>query len=592
MNRTLSTMIPPTASLCITPFLTQAQGTPVTTAPPTSSAERARAAHLSCLRCRSVDGSLRAVLSLALLVMAVPLQTAAHEDTGVPAKLGQVEFNVECNAAAQKQFNLAMAYYHSFAWSQMTGPIEAVLKADPSCGMAHWVRALGSMNNPFGWPGTVSTKVLNDGLATLDAARAAGLKSQRERDYVDALAVFFTDHDKLNHRTRAKALEVALEQHAKKYPDDREASIIYALILSANFDPTDKKYTNQLKAAALLEPLFKEQPEHPGVAHYLIHSYDYPPIARQGLDAAMRYAKIAADAPHAQHMPSHIFTRVGAWRESIEANIASARADKERGWNTMHAYDYMAYAHLQLAQDVAALKVLRDAQAVTYERDNFASAYATAAIPARLALERGRWADAAALELGAGSAAPTPWAKYPQAEAINAFARGIGAANIKDGAKTQVEIQRLKQLRDAAAALKLNYWVEQIEIQADVVGGLALVAEGKGAEGVDALRKAADREDATEKSVVTPGSIVPAREVLARVLLDAGRHADALREFEAVMKKEPNRLRATADAALAAERSGDAARARDLNARVLELAAAADTPLLEVAQAKRFLGRR
>ena len=531
---------------------------------------------------------LRAAIGATLVGLAIVPPVVAHDAAGVPARLGKVEFKVDCNAEAQRQFNLAMAYYHSFAWTQMAAPIEATLKADPSCGMAHWARALGAMNNPFAWPGNVSTKVLNDGAVTLDAARAAGLKTQRERDYVDALAVFYKDHDKLNHRSRAKALEEALEAVAKRYPEDREASIIYSLILSANFDPADKKYTNQLKAAAVLEPLFKEQPEHPGVAHYLIHSYDYPPIANQGLDAAKRYSKIAADAPHAQHMPSHIFTRVGAWRESVEANAASAKADKERGWNTMHAYDYMAYAHLQLAQDAAAAKVMREAQTVSNERDNFASAYAAAAIPARLALERGRWADAAALDLGASQ---TPWAKYPQAEAINAFARGMGAAGIKDVNKARAEVERLKQLREAASTLKLNYWVEQIEIQAEVVTGLALVAEGKLAEGVDTLRKAADREDATEKSAVTPGPILPAREVLGNVLLEAAQPANALREYEAVMKKEPNRLRATASAAMAAERSGDAARARDLHARVLELAAGADTPLPEVAQAKRFLGR-
>ena len=531
---------------------------------------------------------LSSAIGAAILGLAIAPPVVAHDAAGVPAKLGKVEFKVDCNAEAQTQFNLAMAYYHSFAWTQMAVPLEATLKSDPSCGMAHWARALGTMNNPFGWPGNVSSKVLNDGATILDAARAAGLKTQRERDYVEALAVFYKDHDKLNHRTRAKALEEALESLAKRYPADREASIVYSLILSANFDPADKKYTNQLKAAAILEPLFNEQPQHPGVAHYLIHSYDYPPIANQGLEAAMRYSKIAADAPHAQHMPSHIFTRVGAWRESVEANAASAKADKERGWNTMHAYDYMVYAHLQLAQDAAAAKVMRESQTVSNERDNFASAYASAAIPARLVLERGRWADAAALDLGASQ---TPWAKYPQAEAVNAFARGVGAAGIKDATKARAEVQRLKQLREAAAALKLNYWVEQIEIQAEVVAGLAQVAEGKLGEGVDTLRRAAEREDATEKSAVTPGPILPAREVLGNVLLDTGNAVNALREYEAVMKKEPNRLRATASAALAAERSGDAARARDLHARVLELASGADTPLTEVAQAKRFLGR-
>lgn len=535
------------------------------------------------------SGSVRLTICLGLVCAAAISPSRAHDDNGVPAKLGKVEFKVGCNGEAQKQFNLSMAYYHSFAWTQLAKPLGDVLKSDPTCGMSHWARALGSTNNPFGWPGNVSTAILNEGLVSLDAARAAGLKSQRERDYVDTLAVFFKDHDKLNHRTRAQAYELALEQLAKRYPEDREALILYALVLSANFDPADKKYTNQLKAAGILEPVFKEQPEHPGVAHYLIHSYDYPPIANQGFDAARRYSKIAADAPHAQHMPSHIFTRVGAWRESVDANVASAKADTDRGWNTMHAYDYMAYAHLQLAQDGAAAKVMREAQTVTNERDNFASAYAAAAIPARLVLERGRWGDAAVLELGAAPA--TPWNKYPQAEAINAFARGVGAAGIKDAIKARAEIQRLGQLREAAKGLKLNYWVEQIDIQAEVVSGLTLVAEGKLADGLDALRKAADREDATEKAAVTPGPILPARELLASVLFDAGRAAEALREFDAVMRKEPNRLRATSGAALAAESVGDSPRARDLHARVLELASGADTSLPAVAQAKRFLGR-
>ncbi len=521
----------------------------------------------------------------AMLIAPVAAQHGAHTPT-----LGKVQFKVDCNEAAQREFNLAMSYYHSFAWNHLNEPLERVLKADPTCGMAHWARVMGMLDNPFTWPGIVSAKTLAEGPVALEAARTTGLKSQRERDYVDALAVFFKDQDKLNHRARAKALEDAMAQVAQRYPDDKEASILYALVLSANFDPTDKKYSNQLKAAGILEPLSKEQPDHPGVVHYLIHTYDYPALAQQGMDAARRYGKLAADAPHALHMPSHIFTRVGAWRESIEANAVSAKAGSDKTFDKWHAYDYMVYAHLQLAQEAAARQIIREAQSIPTKVDNFPLAYAYGAMPARFALERGAWAEAAKLELTPAPSA-FAWNKYPHAEAVTVFARGVGAASTKDAARARAELARLLELRDAANALKLPYWPGQIEIQADVVRGLATIAEGKADEGIEILRQAAAREDATEKHVVTPGPLLPAREVLAGALLDAGKSADAVREYEAVLTKEPNRLRATAGAALAAERSGDAQKARLHYGKVLELAANADSPRPEVTNAKRFLGR-
>lgn len=532
------------------------------------------------------------LFATAALGLLSALPVASHDTAPGTAQLGKVEFKVECNAAAQREFNLAMAYYHSFAWGRwIEEPLERALQADPGCGMVHWARALAMLDNPFGWPGNVSAKTLSDGAAALDAARATGLRSQRERDYVEALAAFYRDADKLNHRTRAKALETEMEKVAQRYPEDREAAILHALVLSANFDPTDKQYNNQLRAARLLEPIFKELPEHPGVAHYLIHSYDYPPIAHLGLDAARRYSKIAPSAPHAQHMPSHIFTRVGAWKESVESNRASAAADAARGWNSMHAYDYMAYAHLQLGQDAAARQLAGDALKVDKEIDRFAVAYALAAIPARLALERDDWKAAASLDLRPAANA-YPWKKYPQAEAVHAFARGVGAARSKDTALADEQFKRLQQLRDDATALKIAYWADQIDIQAEVVRGLIAVAQGKQAEGLDILGKAAAREDATEKHVVTPGPILPAREILASTLLDQGRTADALREFEAVLRKEPNRLRATLGAAQAAERSGDQARARAHYAKVVELTQQADAPLRpEVLHARRVASR-
>ena len=497
-------------------------------------------------------------IALAAAALAAVAPVAAHDGDG---KLGTVHFEVQCNTAAQREFDLAAAYYHSFAWEQIKAPLERALQADSSCGMVHWLRALASLDNPFVWPANVSAKTLADGAALMAQARATGLNTQRERDYVDALAAFFQDADTLAHRTRAKALETGLGKVAAAYPQDTEATIIYSLVLSANFDPADKQYSNQLRAATLLEPVFASQPEHPGAAHYLIHSYDYPPLATRGLPAAQRYSKIAPAAAHAQHMPSHIFTRVGAWEDSVAANKASAMADTARGTNALHAYDYMAYAHLQLGQDGAARSARDSAQAIANYPDVFAAAYAYGAIPARLALERGDWATAAALQLTPPADA-YPWSKYPQAEASNAYARALGAAALRDKDAAAIELARLGRLRERAVDLKIGYWADQIGIQMDVVRGLTMAKAGEVEAGVALLSRAADREDASEKHVVTPGPLLPAREVLATSLLERGDAAGALREFETVLRKDPNRLRSMAGAGLAAERSGNAESAR------------------------------
>ncbi|HEX6268409.1 MAG TPA: hypothetical protein VFZ81_16100 [Burkholderiales bacterium] len=511
----------------------------------------------------------RAALAAAFLSLSASIP--AHEAPGTPARLGKVHFKVECNAAAQREFNVAMAYYHSFAWHQMQAPLEQVLKGDPSCGMAHWLRALAALNNPFAWPTVISAATLSEGPRILETARSTGLKSQRERDYVDALAAFFKGSE---HKARAEALENALQHLMYKYAEDSEAATLYALILSANFDPADKSYTNQLQAAGILEGIFKAQPEHPGVAHYLIHSYDYPPIAMRGLDAARRYGKVAPDAPHALHMPSHIFTRVGAWKESVESNRASARAaGQQKSFDKWHAYDYMVYAHLQLGQDKAARQVVSEALANPPRIDHPATAYAYAAMPARLAIERGAWKEAAGLAL---RPADFPWAKYTFAEAINAYARGIGAAMSGDAAGGRAQVARLQALRGAT---KVPYWAQEIDVQSAVVTSLALCAEGKRVACLDGLRAAADREDAGEKHVVTPGRLVPAREVLAYALLDGGEPIVALREFEAVLERDPNRLRTFAGAANAAKSFGNAGKAAEYSARLAALTAEADTPL-------------
>jgi Tfp pilus assembly protein PilF len=538
---------------------------------------------------RTTHTRIAAAVAVLLLGMSPTQPALAHDASGAPAKLGKVRFTVECNAAAQAEFDLAMAYYHSFAWELYQAPLDRALQADPTCGMAHWLRALGTLDNPFTWPVPLSPQALEAGQAALDAARRTGLKTERERDYVDALAAFYRDHDKLNHRTRAKAFEEAMAGVAGRYPEDTEATILYALVLSVNFDPNDKQYTNQLKAAGILEPIMVKQPEHPGVAHYLIHSYDYPPIAPKGLEAAKRYSKIAPDASHALHMPSHIFSRVGYWRESIDANRASAEAAKSSIPNRVHAYDYLVYAHLQLGQDRAAMAVIADAQRIKQVSDAFASAYGFAAMPARYALERHAWQEAANVTLSPGVDV-YPWKKYPQAEAINAFARGIGAAYAGDPSAARVELERLQRLRDSTAAMKLPYWVEQIDIQAELVRGTATFADGKRADGIGIVRAAAVREDATEKHAVTPGPLKPAREILADLFMQDGKPADALREYEAVIAKEPNRLGPTTGAAQAAKKAGDEKKAAYHAKRVVALTATADSARPEIVQAKRVLG--
>lgn len=533
-------------------------------------------------RTRSCVAALLAAGSLGIAVPATA-NDPGHDRT----RLGKVSFEVACNAAAQDDFNHAMALYHSFAWPEARAAFARVAEADAKCGMAHWGRAMVMLDNPFVWPANLPSEKLDAVAAAMGDAAAAGLTSQRERDYVAALATFVRDRDTLDHRTRARALEAALGEIAARYPEDMEATILHALVISANFDPADKAYSNQMRAGAILEPLFQAHPEHPGVAHYLIHTFDYPPLAAHGHEAALRYAEIAPDASHALHMPSHIFTRLGLWQDSIASNRAGVEADGGATFYSQHDYDYMVYAHLQLAQDGAARKAMENALA-TDTIDHFGAAFAYAAMPARLALESGDWKAAETTALRP-SAAAYPWSKYPQAEAVNALARGIGAARGGDAVAAREQQARLHALRDATA---VPYWAEQIDIQADIVGALALCADGNTKDCIAALRLAAAREDATEKHVVTPGPLLPARELLADTLLLNGQSGEALREYVAVLGKEPNRYRALAGAMQAADSAGELDTARTYAAQIVSQAAEADMVRPSLAQARRIAERQ
>ena len=431
---------------------------------------------------------------------------------------------------------------------------------------------------------TPPAKNLADGAAAIGKGKSVGTKTQRERDYIDALAVMYADYEKVDHRTRIQAYSKAMEQLAQRYPNDDEAQIHYALSLNTSASAADKTYANQLKGAGILEPIFVRQPQHPGVTHYLIHLYDYPPIAEKGLDAARLYAKIAPDAAHAQHMPSHIFTRVGYWQESIDSNKVSQRVAKEAAdfHDQLHAMDYQIYAYLQLGQDSKAKAVLDEMPTVTGFTETFlVGPYALAISPARYAIERADWKAAASLGVR-----PSPLA---QVQAITYFARAFGAARSGNPEAAKADVAKLGELRDRLREAKDVYWSEQVDIQQKVASAWVLYAEGKYDDALNAMSAAADAEDKTEKHPVTPGVPKPARELYGAMLLERGMPKEALAAFEATLKKEPNRLAAYVGAAKAAEKSGDPAKAREYYGKVIAIANNADTTRAEIADARAYL---
>ena len=507
-------------------------------------------------------------------------QPALAQDD-VDQRFGTVHFATSCNDIAQRRFDRGMRYQHSFWYTQAKEIFEDAAKADPTCGMAYWGVALTLLNNPHNAPPASN---LPQGLAAIQKAKEVGAKTQRERDYIDALSVMYVDHDKIQHRARVASYLKAMEALAAKYADDDEAQSGYAITLNVAASPADKTYANQLKGTAILEPILKRQPRHPGVVHYLIHLSDYPPIAEKGLNAARLYASIAPAAPHAQHMPSHIFTRVGYWKESIASNIASvkaAKADKAAS-DQLHGQDYMVYAYLQLGQDARAKAVIDEMIAVNGFSETFiAGPYALAASPARYVVERGDWKAAAALEVR-----PNP---LPHIAAVTWFARALGAARSGDTALAEMAIAQLVTLRDALRDKKDAYWAEQVDIQAQVASAWLLLATGRKDEAVAKMSAAADAEDKTDKSPVTPGPLAPARELYGAMLLEQGKAADALAAFEATLRKEPNRLNAILGAAAAASAAGDSAKARQYFAAAAKQASDASVDRADILKARAFV---
>ncbi|MEO5590600.1 MAG: hypothetical protein ABIS03_13515 [Gemmatimonadaceae bacterium] len=496
----------------------------------------------------------RIVLSFLALALSVPVlsQTPAADE-----RLGAVHFATSCDPAGAPAFDRAVALLNSFEFAAAIGGFEHVLARDSSCAMAHWGIALSRWGNPVA-AGNRPAKQLALGRAAANAALARGVgATDRERQYITAVSRLYDDFEHTTQRSRFMAYERAMARLRDSYPADTEAAIFHAIALVASADPADRTYASQRAAGKLLEQLRVAKPDHPGLAHYIIHAYDYPALARRGSAAAATYASIAPSAAHALHMPSHIFTRTGEWRESIRTNVRSMKIAEGNGSiaEALHAADYAEYAYLQLGLDSPAGAIVHrlsslaskfDPDRVTGAAPGSAGVFALAAIPARFALERGQWRAAAKLE-------PRP-SSFPWTQAMTYFARAIGSARTGNLADTRAAIDSLASIHRRLTELDESYWAGQVAIQQLGASAWLSFAEGRADSAIILMRQAAAIEDATDKNAVTPGPLAPAREMLGDLLMEYHRPAEALREYRLTLEKEPNRRRAIRGALAADQR--------------------------------------
>ena len=547
---------------------------------------------------KAMPSSIRHLLS-ALFVCALCFAAALGDDSemshtgAMPEKLGTVHFSVSCSPVAAAQFERAVGILHSFGYPEAAEAFHGVAQTDPTCAMAFWGVAMTYYHQMWEPP---DISALAAGWQAAETARKLGAKTRRENDYIAAIDTFYKNYDTLDYRTRALAYTSAMERLYVRYPDDREAAIFYALALDATVPPTDKTYANQKKAGAILEKIFVEQPDHPGVAHYIIHADDYPPLAEEGLPAARRYAQIAPSMSHALHMPSHIFTRLGLWDESIASNLASSDAigqtnaagssGSASNGQQLHALDYLEYAYLQTGQLRQAKAVADRVAAIkTVMPQDLPAAYGITAIPARYVVELGRWAEAAKLPL---NLAGIPADKYPWCVSTVTFARAVGLARTGDpqasafANELAADVTRLK-------AANQPYWASEVQIELDEADGWIAHGAKKDDVALADMRAAVALEDSTEKHAVTPGPIVPAHEMLGDLLVATGQPGLALAEYEASLHISPNRFHALAGAAHAAFLSGDKVKARTYYAQLVAVAKHADPDVAAITEAKAFL---
>jgi tetratricopeptide (TPR) repeat protein len=525
-----------------------------------------------------------------LLIVALNIAGAAESTAAAPGDLrgtGKVDFAISCTSAAQPEFNRGVALLHSFFYEEARRAFNSVAEQDPKCAMAQWGIAM-TWWHPIWTPPRPDE--MSAGKAAIEQASKMEIKADRERGFIKALNVYYNTpeslsaaptgqscHGPVGPRDRVVAYEKAMRELYDKYPNDFEVETFYAFaVLAVGYaTPTDTTLSKQRESAALLEKLWKQNPNHPGVVHYLIHAYDYPELAQRALPAANSYASIAPWVPHALHMPSHIFTRLGMWDEAIESNRASSEASRAYAQmrnrdateaEELHALDYMAYSYLQEAQDKKAKEIVDFAATVrkTNPEFEFSGAYALASIPARYALERNDWKSAATLAIP-----NVPhWSTFPFMEALIEYAHALGRAHTGDLDGARKAIARMQQLRDATKDAKFDYFKRHLELQTQAASAWIAYAEDRKDEAVEMLRRAADAEDVLGKHPVSPGALVPIREQLGSLLLELGQPKDAGQEFQAALKIYPARFRALYGAALTAEQTGDKQAAQQFYAKL------------------------
>jgi hypothetical protein len=536
---------------------------------------------------------MKLLLAGSILALAVPSEEPGHHHE---PQLGKVRFATTCNADAEGVFERGLAWQHSFEYLRAARDFSEAAAADPTCGIAYWGVAM-SYYHPL-WAAPTPDE-LAKGSAALAKARQAGARSQREKDYITALGAFYDAADKTDHKTRVLAYEAAMEQLHQRYPDDREAEVFDALaLIAAGTLDQDPDYARERRAGAMLNAVLKQEPDHPGVAHYLIHSFDYPGLADLALPAARRYASIAPDSAHAQHMPSHIFTRLGLWEESISSNRAAEAAaiawGKKSGmsgaWDQqLHAMDYLAYAYLQTGRDRQAEKVFTELLAINGANPTPTTAYAVTSIPARILLEQRRWSEAAKFKMPSNLASLEALITHKWAAANVQFANAVGAARSDNPASAREHVARLAAIERSVIVPPGTYdWQQQVSIERQIAEGWLAFAEGRKDDAARIMRAAADLDDAAEKHPVTPGAVLPAREQLAELLVQLGRPAEGLRESEASLQRAPRRLAGVYGAARAARLAGDATRARRYFAELADITKEGDADRAEVKEARAF----
>ncbi len=513
---------------------------------------------------------------------------------GPPDKeFGAVAFETSCSEKVKKDFDLAISILHSFEYDEAEKVFSKIIDEEPACAMAWWGVAMCNYH-PLWAPPTQPE--LEKGAKAIAIARSLTQKSKRESDYIEAMALFYKDWNKSDHRSRSLQYGKAMGKIYAAYPNDKEATIFYALSLTAAADPADKSFSNQKKAYTILTALYPGQPDHPGIVHYIIHSYDYPELAALALPAAKKYAALAPSSAHAQHMPSHIFTRLGLWDDCINSNLAAASSAKcyaenagiKGHWDEeLHCMDYLVYAYLQKGDNDQAKKQWDYLKTINEVHPfNFKVAYAFASIPARYVLENKLWKDAADLKVHNEN---FPWQNFPWQKAIIHFARAMGSVHRGELAAAKNELMILRTIYDTLVNQKDAYKANQVQIQAGTVEAWITFKEGKNNLALTLMTAAVNMEDNTEKHPVTPGEVIPARELLGDMLMQMNKPAEALVAYEADLKKHPNRFNALYGAGSAAERSNNFEKANDYYMQLMGIANAVGSNRPELETARRFL---